>query len=108
MTARSASCTLFFFEKPSAMRQVQRFFKSPTTICVSAEGHLLAAMEPGNVRDEWKSWRFDTLPIVLERIPVTYGTNRSGQSHQPKIEAIRQALPLSALSSPPTQAGKAR
>ncbi len=92
MTAHSTSRTLFFFEKPSAMRQVQRFFKSPTTICVSAEGHLLAAMEPGHVRDDWKSWRFDTLPIMLERIPVTSGTNRSGQSHKPKIEAIRQAL----------------
>lgn len=74
------------------MRQLQRFFKSPSTICVSAEGHLLAAEEPGTVRDEWKSWRFDTLPIVLERIPVTYGTNRSGQSHKPKVEAIKQAL----------------
>ncbi|MFC5082130.1 type IA DNA topoisomerase [Microvirga arabica] len=74
------------------MRQLQRFFKSPSTVCVSAEGHLLAAEEPGNVRDEWKSWRLDTLPIVLERIPVTYGTSRSGQSHKPKIEAIKQAL----------------
>src|SRR3954470_10146730 len=92
MTAQSASRTLFFFEKPSAMRQLQRFFKSPSTVCVSAEGHLLAAEEPGNVRDEWKSWRLDTLPIVLERIPVTYGTNRSGQSHEPKVEAIKQAL----------------
>ncbi|WP_414474963.1 type IA DNA topoisomerase [Microvirga sp. M2] len=92
MTAHSASRTLFFFEKPSAMRQLQRFFKSPSTICVSAEGHLLAAEEPGNVRGEWKSWRFDTLPIMLERIPVTYGTGRSGQSHKPKVEAIKQAL----------------
>src|SRR5215218_10133288 len=92
MTASSASRTLFFFEKPSAMRQLQRFFKSPSTICVSAEGHLLAAEEPSTVRDEWKSWRFDTLPIVLERIPVTYGTSRSGQSHKPKVEAIKQAL----------------
>src|SRR3990170_5750245 len=71
MTVQSASRTLFFFEKPSAMRQLQRFFKSPNTVCVSAEGHLLAAEEPGNVRDDWKSWRFDTLPIMLERIPVT-------------------------------------
>jgi DNA topoisomerase III len=92
MTAHSASRTLFFFEKPSAMRQLQRFFKSPTTICVSAEGHLLTAEEPGAVRDEWKSWRFDTLPIVLERIPVTYSASRSGQSHKPKVEAIKQAL----------------
>jgi DNA topoisomerase III len=71
---------------------LQRFFKSPSTICVSAEGHLLAAEEPGNVRDEWKSWRFDTLPIMLDRIPVTYGTSRSGQSHKPKIDSIKQAL----------------
>jgi DNA topoisomerase-3 len=92
MTVHSASRTLFFFEKPSAMRQLQRFFKSPCTVCVSAEGHLLAAEEPGNVRDEWKPWRFDTLPIVLERIPVTYGTSRSGQSHKPKVEVIKQAL----------------
>jgi DNA topoisomerase-3 len=92
MATHTASRTLFFFEKPSAMRQLQRFFKSPSTVCVSAEGHLLAAEEPGNVRDEWKPWRFDTLPIVLERIPVTYGTNRSGQSHKPKVEAIKQAL----------------
>ena len=48
MTVHSASRTLFFFEKPSAMRQLQRFFKSPSTVCVSAEGHLLAAEEPGN------------------------------------------------------------
>ncbi|QRM32816.1 type IA DNA topoisomerase [Microvirga sp. VF16] len=92
MTAHSVSRTLFFFEKPSAMRQLQQFFKSPSTICVSAEGHLLAAVEPSDVRDEWKSWRFDTLPIVLERIPVTYGASRSGQSHKPKVEAIKQAL----------------
>src|ERR671910_89625 len=92
MATKPAPQTLFFFEKPSAMRQLQRLFKSPTTVCVAAEGHLLAAEEPGNVRDEWKLWRFDTLPIVLERIPVTYGTSRSGQSHKPKVEAIRQAL----------------
>src|ERR671913_429927 len=92
MTAQSASRTLFFFEKPSAMRQLQQFFRSPSTVCVSAEGHLLAAEEPGNVRDEWKSWRLHTLPIVLERIPVTYGISRSGQSHKPKVEAIKQAL----------------
>ena len=92
MTTHSASRTLFFFEKPSALRQVQRFFKSPSTVCVAAEGHLLAAKEPGDVRDEWKPWRFDSLPIVLERIPVTYGTGRSGQSHKPKVDAIRQAL----------------
>src|SRR3954466_14309001 len=75
-----------------AMRQLQRFFKSPSTVCVSAEGHLLAAEEPGNVREEWKSWRLDTLPIALESIPVTYGTSRSGQSHKPKVDAIKQAL----------------
>jgi DNA topoisomerase III len=92
MATQSASRTLFFFEKPSAMRQLQRLFKSPSTVCVSAEGHLLAAEEPGDVREEWKSWRLDTLPIVLERIPVTYGTSRSGQSHKPKVEAIKQAL----------------
>src|SRR3954464_11040428 len=92
MTAQLASRTLFFFEKPSAMRQLQRFFKSPSTICVPAEGHLLAGEEPGTVRDEGKAWGFDALPIVLERIPVTYGTSRSGQSHKPKVEAIRQAL----------------
>ena len=44
------------------MRQLQRFFKSPTTVCVSAEGHLLAAQEPGDVRPEWKPWRFDASP----------------------------------------------
>nr|WP_046864111.1 DNA topoisomerase [Microvirga massiliensis] len=92
MASQSGSRTLFFFEKPSAMRQLQRFFRSPSTVCVSAEGHLLTAEEPGEVREEWKAWRFDTLPILLDRIPVTYGTSRSGQSHKPKIEAIKQAL----------------
>src|SRR4029079_5535567 len=92
MTAPPASRTLFFFEKPSAMRQLQRFFKSPTTVCVSAEGHLLAAQEPGDVRPEWKPWRFDALPIVLEPIPTTPGRNRSGQTHRPKTEAIKKEL----------------
>jgi DNA topoisomerase-3 len=95
MTERSttqAPRTLFFFEKPSAMRQLQRLFKSPSTICVAAEGHLLAAKEPGDIRDDWKSWRFDALPIVLDQLPVTYGSNRSGQSHKSKIDGIRQAL----------------
>ena len=92
MSTGSGSRTLFFFEKPSAMRQLQRFFKSPTTVCVSAEGHLLAAEEPGDVRAEWKPWRFDALPIVLEHIPTTPGKNRSGQSHRPKIDAIKQEL----------------
>jgi DNA topoisomerase-3 len=92
MSTTPGSRTLFFFEKPSAMRQLQRFFKSPTTVCVSAEGHLLAAEEPGDIRPEWKPWRFDALPIVLERIPTTVGKNRSGQSHRPKIDAIRKEL----------------
>ncbi|WP_407943194.1 type IA DNA topoisomerase [Methylobacterium oxalidis] len=74
------------------MRQLQRFFRSPRTVCVAAEGHLLAAEEPGSIRPEWKPWRFDALPIVLDTIPVGYGANRSGQSHEPKIAAIRQAL----------------
>ncbi|MHB2205538.1 type IA DNA topoisomerase [Methylobacterium sp. CM6257] len=88
----SSGRTLFFFEKPSAMRQLQRFFRSPNTVCVAAEGHLLSAEEPGSIRPEWKPWRFDALPIVLATIPVSCGTNRSGQSHEPKIAAIRQAL----------------
>ena len=92
MSTSAAGQTLFYFEKPSAMRQLQRFFKSPNTICVAAEGHLLAAEELGSIRPEWKSWRFDALPIVLESIPVCHEKNRSGQSHKPKIKAIRQAL----------------
>src|SRR5215211_3069746 len=92
MSQHATSRTLFFFEKPSAMRQLQRFFRSPSTICVSAEGHLLAAKEPGEVQEEWKPWRFEALPILLERIPVTYGTNRSGQSHKPKIDEIKRSL----------------
>ncbi|MGI3898928.1 MAG: type IA DNA topoisomerase [Janthinobacterium lividum] len=92
MSKAAGERTLFFFEKPSAMRQLQRFFKSPNTICVAAEGHLLTAQEPGNVRPEWKPWRFETLPIVLDTIPVCHGKNRSGQSHKPKLEAIRQEL----------------
>ncbi|WP_244965620.1 DNA topoisomerase [Methylobacterium soli] len=74
------------------MRQLQRFFKSPDTVCVAAEGHLLAAEEPGRIRPEWKSWRLDALPIVLETIPVGYGANRSGQSHAGKVAAIGRAL----------------
>ena len=92
MSTGSGTRTLFFFEKPSAMRQLQRFFKSPSTVCVSAEGHLLAAQEPGDVRPEWKPWRFEALPIVLEPIPTTPGKNRSGQSHRPKIDAIKKEL----------------
>ncbi|MCJ2088819.1 DNA topoisomerase [Methylobacterium sp. E-005] len=92
MSSPSSGRTLFFFEKPSAMRQLQRFFRSPNTVCVAAEGHLLSAEEPGTIRPEWKPWRFDALPIKLATIPVGYGTNRSGQSHAPKIAAIRQAL----------------
>ncbi|MBK3395584.1 MULTISPECIES: DNA topoisomerase [Methylobacterium] len=84
--------TLFFFEKPSAMRQVQRFFRSPSTVCVAAEGHLLEVAEPGEIRPDWKPWRFDALPIAMERLPVAPGHGRSGQSHAPKLAAIRQAL----------------
>ena len=92
MSRTAGERTLFFFEKPSAMRQLQRFFKSPDTVCVAAEGHLLSAEEPGSIRSEWKPWRFDTLPILLDAIPVRHGKNRSGQSHKPKLDAIRQAL----------------
>ncbi len=92
MAAQSAGRTLFFFEKPSAMRQLQRYFKSSNTVCVAAEGHLLAAEEPGSIRAEWKPWRFEALPIVLDTIPVGYSASRSGQSHKPKVEAIRKAL----------------
>ncbi|HEY8380542.1 MAG TPA: DNA topoisomerase [Microvirga sp.] len=92
MSTTATPLTLFFFEKPSAMRQLQRFFKSPTTICVSAEGHLLTTQEPGDIQQDWKSWRFEALPILLERIPVTYATSRSGQSHKLKVEEIKKAL----------------
>ena len=92
MSTSAGERTLFFFEKPSAMRQLQRLFKSPNTVCVAAEGHLLSAEEPGTVRADWKPWRFETLPIVLDAIPVRAGRNRSGQSHAPKLDAIRQAL----------------
>lgn len=84
--------TLFFFEKPSAMRQLQRYFRSPGTVCVAAEGHLLAAEEPGRIRPDWKAWQFETLPIVLDTLPVICGTGRSGQSHAGKLAAIGQAL----------------
>ncbi|MET0428249.1 MAG: DNA topoisomerase [Microvirga sp.] len=84
--------TLFFFEKPSAMRQLQRYFRSPGTVCVAAEGHLLAAEEPGRIRPDWKVWQFEALPIVLDTLPVICGTNRSGQSHAGKLAAIGQAL----------------
>ncbi|KQP28770.1 DNA topoisomerase [Methylobacterium sp. Leaf102] len=92
MPAPNTGRTLFFFEKPSAMRQLQRFFRSPNTVCIAAEGHLLRADEPGSIRPEWKPWRFDALPIVLDTIPVSCGQNRSGQSHAPKLASIRQAL----------------
>ncbi|UYW29016.1 DNA topoisomerase [Methylorubrum extorquens] len=92
MSAPGTGRTLFFFEKQSAMRQMQRFFRSPNTVCVAAEGHLLTAEEPGSIRPEWKAWRFDALPIVLDRIPVACGQNRSGESHEPKLAKIRQAL----------------
>ena len=92
MSPQPSGRTLFFFEKPSAMRQLQRFFRSPSTVSVAAEGHLLTAEEPGSIRPEWKPWRFEALPIVLDTIPVAAGQNRSGQSHAPKLAAIRQAL----------------
>ena len=92
MSLQPSGRTLFFFEKPSAMRQLQRFFRSPSTVSVAAEGHLLTAEEPGSIRPEWKPWRFEALPIVLDTIPVAAGQNRSGQSHAPKLAAIRQAL----------------
>ncbi|TXM66632.1 DNA topoisomerase [Methylobacterium sp. WL12] len=92
MSPQPSGRTLFFFEKPSAMRQLQRFFRSPSTVSVAAEGHLLTAEEPGSIRPEWKPWRFEALPIVLDTIPVAAGQNRSGLSHAPKLAAIRQAL----------------
>lgn len=92
MSTPGAGRTLFLFEKPSAMRQLQRFFTSPHTVCVAAEGHLLSAREPGDIKPDWKPWRFEALPIVLDAIPVRAGRNRSGQSHGPKLAAIRTAL----------------
>jgi DNA topoisomerase-3 len=92
MSEQLTTRTLFFFEKPSAMRQRQRFFKSPTTSCVTAEGHLLTTQEPGDIQEEWRLWRFEALPILLERTPVTYTSSRSGQSHKSKVDEIKRAL----------------
>ena len=97
MSPPNSGRTLFFFEKPSAMRQLQRFFRSPSTFCVAAEGHLLAAEEPGSIRAEWKPWRFDALPIIMDTIPTSYGKNRSGQSHEPRSR--RSGEPSTALSA---------
>jgi hypothetical protein len=71
------------------MRQLQRFFKSPSTICVSAEGYLFAAREPGDVQEEWKPWRFEALPIPLERIPITYGTDDASTVIGSVVEVLR-------------------
>ncbi|WP_236728726.1 type IA DNA topoisomerase [Methylobacterium sp. WSM2598] len=92
MARGQAGRTLFFFEKPSAMRELQRFFRAPTTVCIAAEGHLLAAQEPAEIRPAWKAWRFEDLPIAVDEIPLCCGQSRSGASHAARIAAIRRAL----------------
>ena len=91
MPTGSGSRTLFFFEKPSAKRQLQRFFRSPSTVCVAAEGHLLTAEEPGEHPAPSGS------PGTSTRCPSCSTPSRSATartaqaSHtEPKVAAIRR------------------
>lgn len=109
MSKAAGERTLFFFEKPSAMQQLQRFFTSPKTVCVTAENHLLAAQEPGCIRPERTSWRFETLPILLDTIPVSRqgSLGAVAQARAPRL-SDRSCAASSAWSSSPITGARAR
>ena len=67
-------------EKPSVGRDIARVIGCRTSgdgcltgdkyIVTWAVGHLVTLMEPDEMDEQYKKWRFDTLPILPETIPL--------------------------------------
>jgi len=78
-------------EKPSVGRDIARvigcrergegFLTGEKYIVTWAVGHLVTLMEPDELDEKYKKWRFETLPILPEEIPlkVIRGTNKQYQ-----------------------------
>ena len=78
-------------EKPSVGRDIARvigcrergegFLTGEKYIVTWAVGHLVTLVEPDELDEKYKKWRFETLPILPEEIPlkVIRGTNKQYQ-----------------------------
>ena len=71
---------LVIAEKPSVGRDIARvlgcsqkgdgFLAGKDYVVSWAIGHLVAPMEPDEIRPEWKKWRRDQLPMLPDEIPL--------------------------------------
>ena len=67
-------------EKPSVARDIARVLGADTPgkgclkgngfVVTWAIGHLVTQLEPNEIDARWKSWRFDSLPILPDDIPL--------------------------------------
>ncbi len=83
-------------EKPSVGRDIARVIGCGTRgdgcligdryIVTWAVGHLVTLMEPDEIDEKYKKWRFDTLPILPEVIPLkVIGSSRDQYSKVKKL-----------------------
>ncbi|HYE51296.1 MAG TPA: DNA topoisomerase [Azospirillaceae bacterium] len=79
-------------EKPSTARALRPRVPAGDRV-VAAEGHLLRPAEPEEIDPaRWSRWTADSLPILVEELPLKVAQDRGGKSHQPKLDAIAAAL----------------
>ena len=83
-------------EKPSVGRDIARVIGCGTRgdgcligdryIVTWAVGHLVTLMEPDEIDEKYKKWRFETLPILPEEIPLkVIGSSRDQYSRVKKL-----------------------
>jgi DNA topoisomerase-3 len=84
-------------EKPSVARDIARvlnaskrgegFLHGDGYVITWAIGHLVALAQPHEIRQEWKSWRRDLLPMLPDEWPLVVGENTKDQ-----FEVVRRIL----------------
>lgn len=85
--------SLVIAEKPSVAMDIAKvlgcrqkgkgFLYNDTYIVSWAIGHLVELCEPGEYKEEWKKWSFQTLPIIPEEIKI-----RAIPKTRPQLEIL--------------------
>lgn len=96
---------VFIAEKPDTARASSPFLQ-PGEIVLPAEGHLPEPKEPDESCDKRVKRLPDTLPIVIEELPLKVARNRSGRLHTDKLDAIAKALRAADVAVIATDSGR--
>lgn len=70
---------LLLAEKPSLMRKIQAVYKTMSNCdsidFIALAGHITTAKKPDEIKEEWKPWTFNNLPIIPEVLEYKVNPN---------------------------------